>query len=333
MVDILKRKIIEVSTKGITFDRGYDEFIFNCRAKNLRPATIQFYDNSIKSIYKFIDPKMPIRDITKATVDSFIIGRQNELDIKDITIHTYLRTLKAILYYFMKVGYMEKFHIPLVKYDKPVIETYTNQFDDLVQAGTVGLINAANKYNNELENKAGFITYAFQYIKREIFSCVNGRSEKEISNNRLYNSCVSLDVPIQEDNDIQLRDTIESIDYGFENVEETIYIKQLREELENAMLNNNTLKEREILQLCYGWDYQKAFTYKEAAEVLKLNQNNIPQIEFNALRKLRNSTWGKEKVKEYMRDKVESIMENSRYNQDKVIDKINLIDKYFSGVI
>lgn len=207
------------------------------------------------------------------------------------------------------------------------------EFNDLVQVGTIGLINAASKYNNDLENKAGFITYAFQYIKREIYSCVNGRSEKEISNNKLYNSCVSLDMPLQSDEYIQLKDTIESIDYGFENVEEKIYISQLRAELEDSMLHNNTLREREILKLCYGWDYQKTFTYKEAAEVLKLNQNSIPKMEFNALRKLRNSTWGKEKVKEYMRDKVESIMENSRYNQDKVIDKINLIDKYFSGVI
>lgn len=207
------------------------------------------------------------------------------------------------------------------------------EFDDLVQVGTIGLINAANKYNNELENKASFITYAFQYIKREIFSCVNGRSEKEISNNKLYNSCISLDVPIQEDNDIQLKDTIESIDYGFENLEEKIYIGQLREELESAMLNNNTLKEREILQLCYGWDYQKTFTYKEVGETLNISINSIPQIEFNALKKLRNSDWGKEKVKEYMRDKAEAIMESSRYNQDKVIDKVNILDKYFSGVI
>lgn len=81
----------------------------------------------MRSIYKFIDPKMPIRDITKATVDNFIIGCQTELDIKDITIHTYLRALKAILYYFMRSGYMEKFHIPLIKYDKPVIETYSDE--------------------------------------------------------------------------------------------------------------------------------------------------------------------------------------------------------------
>lgn len=207
------------------------------------------------------------------------------------------------------------------------------EFDDLVQVGTIGLINAAKKYDNNLENKANFITYAFQYIKREIFSCVNGRSEKEISNNKLYNSCMSLDVPIQGDNDIQLKDTIESIEYGFENVEEKIYIGQLREELESAMMHNNTLREREILKLCYGWDYQKAFTYKEAAEVLKLNQNSIPQIEFNALKKLRNSTWGKDKFKEYVTEKLYNIQEQSLHKTDKVIEKVNLIDKYFSGVV
>ena len=88
----MKRKKIEISTKDMTFDRGYDEFIFNCRARNLRPATIQFYDNSIRSIYKFIDPKMPLKEITKNTVDNFIISCQNELNIKDITIHTYLKS-------------------------------------------------------------------------------------------------------------------------------------------------------------------------------------------------------------------------------------------------
>jgi RNA polymerase sigma factor (sigma-70 family) len=207
------------------------------------------------------------------------------------------------------------------------------EFDDLVQVGTIGLINAASKYNNDLENKASFITYAFQYIKREIYSCVNGRSSKDVENNKFNNNCVSLDVPLKADEDIQLKDTIESIEYGFENIEEKIYISQLREELESAMMHNNTLKEREILQLCYGWDYQKVFTYKEVAEVFNISYNRVSQIEFNALRRLRNSEWGKEKFKEYMRSKVESIMESSRYDQDKVIDRIDILDKYFGGVV
>ncbi|MBW6409030.1 tyrosine-type recombinase/integrase [Clostridium weizhouense] len=123
----MKRKMIEINTKSITFDRGYDEFIFYCRTRNFRPATIKFYDNTVRTIYKFIEPKTSIKDITKDTVDNFVIGCKNELDIKDITINTYLRGLKTILYYFMKLGYMEKFHIALIKYDKPVIETYTEE--------------------------------------------------------------------------------------------------------------------------------------------------------------------------------------------------------------
>lgn len=119
--------MIEIDTDTITLDRGYDEFIFNCRTRNLRPATIQFYDNSVRTIYKFIEPKMAIKDITKDTVDNFIISCQSKLDIKDITINTYLRALKAILYYFMKLGYMKEFQIPLVKYDKPVIDVYTEE--------------------------------------------------------------------------------------------------------------------------------------------------------------------------------------------------------------
>ncbi len=123
----MKRKMIEINPKEMTFDRAYDEFIFNCQARNLRPATIQFYDNSMRTIYKFIDPKTQLKDITKLTVDNFVINCRKQLDIKDITVNTYLRALKAILYYFMKLGYVEKFHIPLIKYDKPVIETYTDE--------------------------------------------------------------------------------------------------------------------------------------------------------------------------------------------------------------
>lgn len=121
------RKKIGINTSEMTFDRGCDEFIFNCTARNLRPATVKFYENSLLTIYKFIEPKKPIKEINKSTVDNFVIWCKKELDIKDITINTYLRALKAILYYFMKLGYMQKFHIELVKYDKPVIETYSEE--------------------------------------------------------------------------------------------------------------------------------------------------------------------------------------------------------------
>jgi len=92
---------IEINKKEITLDRGYDEFINYCKVRNLRPMTINFYDNTMRTIYKFIEPKRIIKDIDKTTVDNFI------LNIKDITLNTYLRALKTILYYFMKLDYIE----------------------------------------------------------------------------------------------------------------------------------------------------------------------------------------------------------------------------------
>lgn len=207
------------------------------------------------------------------------------------------------------------------------------EFDDLIQVGAIGLIAAAKKYDINMENKANFITYAFYYIKREIISCVNGRSSKDVENNKFNNNCIRLDTPLKEDNEIELKDTIESIDYGFENVEEKIYISQLRKELETAMKENNTLKEREILMIHHGWDTNKETAYIDIADIFNTSANKIIQMEFNALKKLRHSNWGQAKEKEYINSKLESIKESSKYNQESVVNEINIIDKYFSEVI
>lgn len=207
------------------------------------------------------------------------------------------------------------------------------EFDDLIQVGVIGLITAANKYDNNLEDKANFITYAFHYIKREIVSCVNGRSSREVGNIKFNGNCVRLDTPLSGEEDLELIDTVESIDYGFENVEEKIYITQLREELEVAMKENNSLREREVLKLYYGWDSNKRFTYSEIGEIFNVSRNRAMQIEFSALRQLRQSEWGKDRAKEYINSKLEEIKESSRYNQDSVINELNIIDKYFSEVI
>ena len=73
--------------------------------------------------------------------------------------------------------------------------------------------------------------------------------------------------------------------------------------------------------------------YTEIAEIFNISYNRVSQIEFNALRKLRNSDWGKNKVNEYASSRLEQIHEKSKYNQDSVINELSIIDKYFSGVI
>jgi len=196
--------------------------------------------------------------------------------------------------------------------------------EDLEQEGFIGFIIAANKYDSNNENKAKFSTYAIYWIYQKISRFITQKNT---------NDEMSLNVPTKIDDGVEILDTIEGVDYSFENVEEKIYIKQLRIELENAMEYNITLKEREILMLRYGWDTNKELTYIEIADIFNVNANRVIQMEFKALKKLRHSNWGQEKAKEYIRFKLESIKESSRYNQDSVVEEINIIDKYFSGVI
>lgn len=198
------------------------------------------------------------------------------------------------------------------------------EFDDLLQVGFIGLINAANKYNPNMDNKANFITYAFQYIKREIYSCVNGRSSKDVENNKFNNSCVRLDAPLKEDDEMNLKDTLKDVDQGFENIEEKLYLKQLREDLESVMLENTTLREREVLKLHYGWECKEC-TFDYIGSIFDVSKSRIQQIENAALRKIRQSIW--------LRNRYEEYFQSIRYNYNAVNEKIDFASKYFKDVI
>lgn len=166
------------------------------------------------------------------------------------------------------------------------------ELDDLIQSGTIGLINAANKYDSTLENKANFITYAFQYIERAIYVCVNGRSTREINNSKFYKTVKSLNAPVGEEEETELINVLDSHDMSMENIEEQFYFKQLRSELEKAMMQSNTLGEREILKFHYGWNIEP-MTLKEIEDILSIPEENAKYIEAKALRKIRNSVWGR----------------------------------------
>lgn len=173
------------------------------------------------------------------------------------------------------------------------------ELDDLIQTGILGLIAAAKKYKFDIEKKAKFITYAVHYINRYINTSVNGNSSKDIGNNKFYNSCTSLNAPVGEDKDLgELGDFIEGVDYGFENIEEKVYLSKLREDLDKVMIKNNNLREREVLKFKYGWN-SKQLTLQEIGEIFDIKGERVRQIEYMALRKLRNSSWVRENIKEF----------------------------------
>lgn len=164
--------------------------------------------------------------------------------------------------------------------------------EDLVQAGYLGLIEAAQRYKFDCENRAQFITYAVYWISREIHTCVNGRGDKETFNNKFYSECGSLNVLVGEDNDMELGELIEDIDYGFENIEEKLFLMNLRKELEEVMQAHNTLEQREVLKFKYGWN-TTPMTLNDIADIFNITKDKVKSIEHMALRRLRNSMWAK----------------------------------------
>lgn len=213
----------------------------------------------------------------------------------------------------------------LVELNDKIVYSIANKFyveksnsidiDDLIQEGFVGLILAADKYKTDIENPAKFSTYAVYWIRQKISRFIEGKNT---------NDEVSLNTSVGEDDNSELIDYIEDVDYGFENVEEKIYNKELRIELDSIMDKTLTLKEREILELRHGWDNNKCMNCAEIGELFSVTRPHINNIEKRAYRKLRCTYWGIEKAKEVRTYRRKS----RRYTYLSIEDEISFEQKY-----
>lgn len=173
------------------------------------------------------------------------------------------------------------------------------ELDDLYQSGALGLIEAARRYDFNNEKKAKFITYAVHYIDRYINISVNGVSSKDIGNNKFYSSCTSLNITTgEEGEEIELGEFVEDIDYGFENIEEKLFLRNLRKELEDLMQTHNTLEQRQVLQFKYGWN-TTPMKLDDIADIFDITRDKVRNIEYNAIKKLRHSSWAMNNIKEF----------------------------------
>ena len=148
--------------------------------------------------------------------------------------------------------------------------------DDLISIGTIGLIKAIETYNIEICSR--FATYASKCIENEIL--MNIRSIKK---NKVQ---VSLQDPIgmdKEGNEISLIDVLGTdIDYILDQVELKVQISKLYEQLDKIL----TKREKEIILLRYGLTTCGYKTQREIAEKLEISRSYVSRIEKRALKKL-----------------------------------------------
>lgn len=150
--------------------------------------------------------------------------------------------------------------------------------DDLIQEGYIGMITAVNRYDISLEKKAKFLTYAYFWIKQKMSNYISRFKVNDDSLNEL----------IGEDKDTEkIELTIDHND-GYEVVEKKAFNEWLRENEIRLMNEKLTLKQREVIELHYGFN-SRVHTDKEISEIFKEKCTNIIFIRNQAINELRRT--------------------------------------------
>lgn len=159
-----------------------------------------------------------------------------------------------------------------------IVKKYQNQTDDkedLISIGTIGLIKAIDSFSPDKGTKLA--TYAARCIDNEILMLF--RSTKKMRND------VSLYDPIgfdKEGNEICLIDVVRDEDKDLNDV----IIQQLAIEKIEKNLKSLTQRERDIIVRRFGLENREEETQQEIAKSYGISRSYVSRIEKRALMKL-----------------------------------------------
>ena len=120
------KKIKIAKKETITLQEGFEQFITRCKIKNLTDETIKSYEEKLKHFMEFYGIEKPLQSVTQETVDEYILWLRDNRSCGSITINSYLRSLRAYLYFCMEKEYLPHFKIQMIKAEKKLKETYTD---------------------------------------------------------------------------------------------------------------------------------------------------------------------------------------------------------------
>lgn len=240
------------------------------------------------------------------------------------------------------------------------------EFDDIVQEGWIGFIDAVNSYdpqytkNNDLDEGASFSTYAGTAIQRRIQRAINKCIPREKKSDT-YSEIIrvnSIDklLPDSEDTTLEAFIPDEKSMQSYEDIEKNIDNELLRKDLLqlldsifggefeyngqdfNGVKNVRSLFDKlvngitakEVLLLHYGF-FGKPMSFTKIAEKVGLSGSRIEQIETKGIYAIRNHEKGKEFMKKYEIKYIEELEGrkesiNQFNSADKVISSIEYID-------
>ena len=148
----------------------------------------------------------------------------------------------------------------------------TNDTEDLISIGTIGLIKAIDSFKPDKGIRLA--TYASRCIENEIL--MHFRNIKKNASDVYLGDSLESD---RDGNPLTLQDTISDNRDMAEDLEKKIRWEKAAEYLENL----EDEREREIIILRYGLDNKKPLTQREVAARLNISRSYVSRIEKKVL--------------------------------------------------
>lgn len=152
----------------------------------------------------------------------------------------------------------------------------SEEADDLISAGSLGLIKAINTY--KLGHGTQFSTYAAKCIENEILMLL--RVNKKHKNTISLEDVLSSD---SEDNEISVLDLAVLPD---NDVESNVNNQLLANKLNAVLKKHLSVREYEIMCMRYGLNNQPILTQQEVAKKLNISRSYISRLEKKSLETL-----------------------------------------------
>ena len=173
-------------------------------------------------------------------------------------------------------------NLRLVVYIAKKFENTGIGIEDLISIGTIGLMKAINTFNSD--KKIKLATYASRCIENEILMYLRRNSKMK--------SVVSIDEPLNQDgdgNELLLSDILGTDpDVTSRKIEEEVDRKLLRASIEK--LSN---REKNIMELRFGFTSGDEKTQKEVADMLGISQSYISRLEKKIISKMKKDILSK----------------------------------------
>lgn len=156
--------------------------------------------------------------------------------------------------------------------------TQTDDVDDLISIGTIGLIKGINTYKPD--KGVRLATYASRCCENEIL--MHFRSRKKMAGDLSLSDALDTD---SEGNSLSLMDIVSSDDELCDKIGNFEICEKLRECIDTVL----TEREAKIIKIRYGIDNLEPKTQRETAEKCGISRSYVSRIEKKALEKLREA--------------------------------------------